>query len=99
MTEAADNRVECALAGAPAFDRICTVERSEGEEGLTLTIRAPDGGFRRLIVTNDGRGVVAADGAIPAIVTIVSDDKIEVAIADDRYRLPATIEAASRQSR
>jgi hypothetical protein len=93
-----DNRVECALAGAPAFERVCTVERNEGAEGLTLTIRAPDGGFRRLLVTNDGRGVIPADGAIPAIVTVVSDVEIEVAIADERYRLPATIGAAPRPS-
>ncbi len=60
-------------------------------DGLTLTVRAPDGSFRRLRVTDDGRGVVAADGALPAIVTIVGDGIIEVVIADDRYRLPATI--------
>ena len=88
-----DRRVECALDGAPAFERICLLERTQGEEGLTLTIRSPDGSFRRLLVTNDGRGVVAADGAAPAIVSVVSDSRIEVAIAEDRYRLPATVQA------
>ena len=88
-----DGRVECALDGAAAFEPICTLERTPGEQGLTLTIRAPDGGFRRLLVTADGRGVVAADGAAPAIVSVISPDRIEVAIADDRYRLPATVQS------
>ena len=58
-----DGRVKCALAGAAAFRRVCTVDREQGPEGLILTIHHPDGGFRRLLVTRDGRGVVAADGA------------------------------------
>jgi hypothetical protein len=88
-----ERRVECALDAAPAFERICLLERASGEEGLTLTIRSPDGSFRRLLVTNDGRGVIAADGAEPAVVAIVADSRIEVAIGDDRYRLPATVQA------
>lgn len=42
-------------------------------------------------MTNDGRGLVAEDGAEPAIVNPVSDREIEVSIAFDRYRLPATV--------
>jgi hypothetical protein len=84
-------RIECAVDGATAFERVCTLERLTGPEGLTLTIRAPSGSFRRLLVTTDGRGVVAADGADPALVTPVSANRIEVAIAADRYRLPATV--------
>jgi hypothetical protein len=87
----ADDKVECALSGASAFERACTVERTAGPDGLILTIRAPDGGFRRLLVTRDGRGVVAADGADAAKVTILARDRIEVAIGGDRYRLPATV--------
>jgi hypothetical protein len=60
-------------------------------DGLSLTVRAPNGGFRRLLVTKDGRGVIAADGAVPARVCPVSANRIEVAIAGDRYRLPATV--------
>ena len=82
--------VECAIAGAE-FERICTVERAAGAEGLVLTIRAPSGSFRRLLVTGDGRGVVAADGAMPALVTPLGRDLIEVKIAADRYRLPARV--------
>jgi hypothetical protein len=79
------------VGGAEAFERVCTVERAAGAEGLTLTIRAPGGGFRRLLVTKDGRGVVAADGAEEARVSPIAADRIEVAVGRDRYRLPATV--------
>ena len=88
--QAGDDRVECALAGE-GFARDCTLERTRGEEGTVLTIRHPDGGFRRLLIVTDGRGVVAADGAEPAEVTTLGDDRIEVAIGGERYRLPATV--------
>lgn len=91
-----DGRVECATEGAPAFERVCTVDRVQGPEGTTLTIHHPDGGFRRLLVTNDGRGVVAADGADEAIVSIVADHRIEVTLGGDRYRLPATVKSSGR---
>ena len=90
-----DGRVKCALAGADAFERACTVERTEEARGLVLTMRHPDGGFRRLLVTKDGRGVVAADGAEAAKVAIVDPTEIEVALGDDVYRLPATMKPAS----
>lgn len=83
-------RIECAVAGN-AFASVCAVERATGPDGLTLTLRSPSGGFRRLLVTSDGRGVVAADGAEPATVTPLGPDRIEVAIGGDRYRLPATV--------
>jgi hypothetical protein len=86
-----DNRVECRLAGDGQFERFCTIERNEGPDGATLLLRKPDGGFRRLRVATDGRGVVAADGAEPARVTILRDDRIEVAIGGDAFRLPATV--------
>jgi hypothetical protein len=86
----AEDRIECAVDGAAAFERICTVERTAGPEVL-ITLRSPSGGFRRLLVTRDGRGVTAADGAEPATVTIVGKDLIEVSIGSDRYRLPARV--------
>lgn len=85
-----DGRVQCAPAGAAEFARACTLDREEGRDGLILTVRNPDGGFHRLRVTTDGRGVVAADGAEAAAVS-VQGDGIEVAIGKDRYRLPATV--------
>jgi hypothetical protein len=86
--------VECAPVGQTAFERKCAIERMQEPAGLTLTIRHPDGAFRRLLVTGDGRGVVAADGAEPATVSVVGGNVIEVSVAGDRYRLPATVKGA-----
>lgn len=83
--------VPCALAGAKSFQGICTVERTVSGDGLALVMHHPDGGFRRLLVTTDGRGVVTADGADQATVTVVDPSTIEVAVGGDRYRLPATV--------
>ena len=93
----ANSRVSCAVEGESDFEDVCTVERSSGEDGLVLTLRHPSGGFRRLLVTQDGRGVIAADGADPAVVSVIDKDRIEVTIAGDQYRLPATIKADTRQ--
>jgi hypothetical protein len=84
-------KIECALGGAAEFRSECAVERLNGPEGLVLVVRAPSGSFRRLSVTRDGRGIVAADGADPARVSVIGEGRIEVAIAGDRYRLPATV--------
>jgi len=93
---AANNgRIACAPQGAADFKPVCTLDRIEGADGLTLVVHNPDGGFHRLRVTKDGRGVVAADGAEKALVTIVGAGEIEVAIGGDRYRLPATIKGAA----
>ena len=86
-----DGRIVCAPAGNAAFSRQCTLDRVQSTEGLILTVHKPDGGFRRLLVVKDGRGVIAADGAEAAKVTIVADHQIEVAIGGDRFRLPATM--------
>jgi hypothetical protein len=92
--KAADGgRIACAVDGAASFKRDCGVERLSGPEGATLTLRHPSGAFRRLLVSTDGRGVVSADGADPAAVTVMGEDRIEVSIAGDRYQLPATVKA------
>ena len=90
---ASDTRIACARGDA-AFASTCTIEQAQGRDGLILTIRHPDGAFRRLLVTQDGRGVIAADGAEVAKVTITGADGIEVALGGDRYRLPATIKTS-----
>ena len=91
--ETADDsgNIACAPQGASEFKRACTLDRVAGDDGLSLVVHNPDGGFHRLLVTKDGRGVVAADGAEKAAVTITGPGEIEVAIGGDRYRLPATI--------
>ncbi|WP_287407304.1 hypothetical protein [Sphingopyxis sp.] len=86
---AAEGRIECALEGAKLFDRTCTVEEISGADGTVLVVGRANVGYRRLQIATDGRGVVSADGAEPAKVTIVGDGVIEVAIGSDRYRLPA----------
>jgi len=88
-----DGRIACARGDA-AFARTCTVERTRDAQGILLTVRDADGGFHRLRVTDDGRGVAAADGARPAFVGLAGDG-IEVAVGDARYRLPATVKAAA----
>ncbi|WP_374942857.1 hypothetical protein [Sphingomonas sp.] len=89
-----DGRILCAQGSGP-FARTCTLERERRMEGLALTLRRVDGSFRRLLVTRDGRGVIAADGAEPARVHIVDANRIDVALGDDRYRLPATVRGAN----
>jgi hypothetical protein len=91
--------VECAPAGQTAFERKCAIERMQEPAGLTLTIRHPDGAFRRLLVTGDGRGVIAADGAEPATVSVAGGNVIEVSVAGNRYRLPATVKGAGAAER
>ena len=86
----AHDRIECALGGSNQFTTDCAVERDPAERN-SLTVRHPDGGFRKLTIASDGRGVVAADGAVPAALQVIADSRIEVAIERDRYRLPATI--------
>ena len=95
-SSAEDGRISCAVSGASALSPVCSVEREAGEAGLILTLRHPDGGFRRLLVTKDGRGVVPADGAELASVTPISDGLIEVSLGGDKYHLPATVKGAAK---
>ena len=83
--------IACAVDGETDFAPVCGVEKSTGERGTTLTISGPSGTFRRLLVTDDGRGVIAADGAEAAVVAVLDKGLIEVALGGDRYRLQATI--------
>ena len=89
-------QIVCARRGSDDFARLCAIDRTTTAEGLVLTLRHPDGAFHRLLVTGDGRGVVAADGAQVAHVTLRGRDEIEVELAGDRYRLPATVGGQKR---
>jgi hypothetical protein len=86
-----DEMIACAVDGGGDPKPVCAVERAAGPDGLILTIHHPGGGFRRLEITGDGRGVLVADGAEAAVVTPLGADLIEVAIGADRYHLPATV--------
>ena len=87
-----DGMVECAIGGSGGWARDCGIERA----GKMLTLRHPDGGFRRFRVLDDGRGLEAADGAEAVKLTILDDRRIEMLAGADRYRLPAQIGAAGR---
>lgn len=86
---AEDSLIDCAIGEAP-MARDCVVERSRVDEALFLTVRHPDGTFRRFEVLSDGTGLAAADGAEQAQVNL-ADGGIEVLIDGGRYRFPATI--------
>ncbi len=86
-----DTNIACALGGAAEFAPVCAVEQDPSDQGLILTLQHPDGGFRRLQVTGDGRGVIAADGSAEASVIPAGPKLIEVTIGTDRYRLPASV--------
>lgn len=90
-----DDRIACATGGETALSMNCRIERTQTEEGLVITLRHPDGGFRRVLVVKDGRGVVPADGAEPAQVVLTGQNQIDVTIGHDRYRLPAVAKAAT----
>ena len=78
----------CAVDGERELAPVCDRELVDG----LLTLRHPSGGFRRLQVVTDGRGVIAADGADAARVAMVGTSLIEVSVGEDRYRLPAVVE-------
>lgn len=88
---ARDGKIECALAGADAFERVCTTEQVAANGAVILVIRHPDGGFRRFNVLTDGRGVEPADGFDETRIKLLDDSSIELTSGDDKYRLPAQI--------
>jgi hypothetical protein len=90
-------KIECAAPGSREFAPACTLDRTETPNGVILTLRHPDGGFHRLQITRDGRGVIAADGAEPAKVTPLGANLIEVELGGARYRLPATVRGQAPQ--
>lgn len=77
-----DRRIACALDGAAAFERVCSWEQA----GERITLRRPDGGFRRVLA--GAEGMEAADGAEPVGVAEVGPGLLEISVAGDRYRLP-----------
>lgn len=86
----AGETIACRLPGKKSFAPVCTVDRMRSPDGVVLTARMPDGGFRRLLVVKDGRGVIAADGAEPIMVK-PGKDSIDVTAGGTVYRLPARI--------
>jgi hypothetical protein len=87
-----DNRIECALGGAAEFKRDCVVEREQQVGGVSLTVRHPDGGFRRFMVYNEG--IETADGADRAEVT-QHGGRTDVTVGSDRYRFTSRLAAGN----
>lgn len=83
--------IECMVPGQSGFGLICTIEKSASPDGTVLTVRAPDGAFRRFLIVKDGRGVIAADGAEKVTVTPVGDGNIDVLAGEIIWRLPARV--------
>lgn len=90
--EAGGDAIGCAQ-GQAAYAQDCWYERSDEGGQRLLVIHHPDGSFRRFEIVDDGRGLVAADGAEGALIS-VAGDMIEVTLGDYRYLLPATIKGA-----
>lgn len=81
--------IDCALGEGSDFGAYCFVENGEVEGQEVLTIRHPDGGFRRFTVNPDGSGLSVADGADAARNALIEDGaRLEVVVGADRYRLP-----------
>lgn len=81
--------VDCALGEGSDFGAFCLLESDTIEGESIVTIRHPDGGFRRFVVQEDGSGLRAADGADTAQNTLIEDGaRLEVVVGMDRYRLP-----------
>ena len=91
LTGGDDSRIACALGDETEFTEQCDAERVQHGDRRELVLRHRDGGFRRFDIVTDGRGLVAADGSEEALVTPLTDGRIELSVGGDRYRIPATV--------
>lgn len=88
--------VPCALAGAKAFEQDCAVDRFRRDGNSYVTVRHPDGGFRRLLELDGGKRYAAADGADPVEMN-ANGAEIEVTVGDDHYLFPNPAPANAAQ--
>ncbi|HEX7781334.1 MAG TPA: hypothetical protein VF509_00855 [Sphingobium sp.] len=78
--------IACAIGVGSALAPACQVEQGRDAAGAIVTIRQPDGGFRRL---RSVAGVwEAADGAFAADSVVAGNGQVEVTVAGDRYLMP-----------
>lgn len=89
--------IDCMIQGSAKFLPDCFVEDSRVGERRVLTVRHKDGAFRRFEMVDDGRGVVAADGADEAVANWSSEGVLEVVVGADRYRFPARMKSDAAQ--
>ncbi|MCV0383538.1 MAG: hypothetical protein K5799_08755 [Erythrobacter sp.] len=92
--EPAGRKIDCALAGAAEFEKVCTLETAGGEG--EFVIHHPDGGFRRFSLGADGR-IAVTDGADELVnAGNGASGGVAFAVGPDRYIVPAA--ALERQS-
>lgn len=89
--------VDCAIGNTEKFVPECFAEDSRVGERRFITVRSKNGAFRRFEMVNDGRGVVAADGADEATAKWSAQGVLEVAVGGDRYRFPAKMKSDALQ--
>ncbi len=85
-------RIACAVGGTVEFTEDCGLERTMVEGAQVLIVRHPDGGFRRLEVSTDGKALGAADGA-EVTQSALKGDRWEVILGDHRYVIPVKANA------
>ena len=83
--------IACALDNAQTFAPDCKLERIDGG----LIVHRPDGGFRRFTSLPDGGGLAASDGQ-EIVAQKLDGAMLEVAVGDDRYRIPVAVKANAK---
>lgn len=89
---AAGENIWCAANGATKLAQDCTLERGEEEGRAAFVIRHGDGKFRRLVASEDGKNLLAADG-VEQSQSALKQDRWEVILGDDRYVVPVKADA------
>lgn len=79
--------IACAIGHAGKLERTCRLERTGTGTALQFVVHHADGGFRRLELAPDGKGLLPSDGADKAV-SVVTPDAIELTIGPDSYRIP-----------
>ena len=79
--------VACAHGAGGDWVTTCRIERTVEQDRDLVIVRRTDGAFRRFVVIDGGRSVVAADGAARVSQRRLGS-LLEVSLGDDRYRLP-----------
>lgn len=81
--------IACGIGGA-SFAQGCRLERIGVGKSALFVAHHPDGGFRRLLLSADGKGLAPADGADEAS-SVVHKDAIELRVGQDRYLIPLSL--------
>jgi hypothetical protein len=82
-------RIDCAIGRGAQYGPDCLVEREQREGEALLVVRQPGGGYRRFVMPSGGGAIDAADGA-DAVTSRMHGGYLEVSVAQERYRFPAS---------